>query len=481
MLMTLLTPPVHAIEGGVGGYLRVMSRPDMEGGAGQLGHWNLYGRLMNEGPWAALDLYVSPLAQKPGSDAVWTTAHAKIEGAPYALAGDNALNLSDMRITQLYTRVGNVGVDGLVWQVGTLDYWHDDVGLYDIRPTTLFQGTVGASALYHYGFADLRVGVGDAAAAYGSTTSTPTAGGSLRVHPWSWLDMAFGGQVATIPTIAGNTGSPYSTPGLTVEDAIRGEFVEGWLADNPGQELNFPDPVTAKASASKLFGVVGFGGWGPLTWSRHWFSAEQVMPELMGAEHYDGIDYTLYTTDITDERTVLSYATQSELTLIPQRLDLVIAGLIGVHRDGDNDISPSDYARTYRSVVARLQTYATPNVHWLLEGSAAEEVSTNGNQYRNHVDSIFASQDGVSNTRGLEVGDADTRITFQGKTGIVLNPLGPGIFARPSLRLLYGVQYSTQNNAFGNNFVDSLSEFNDFENEERHLHHLMALEAEAWF
>ena len=122
--MTLFTSPVHAIEGGVGGYLRVMSRPDLEGGAGQLGHWNLYGRLMNEGPWAALDLYVSPLAPKAGSDAVWTTVHAKIEGAPYAL--------SDMRITQLYTRVGNVGVDGLVWQVGTLDYWHDDVGLYDI-------------------------------------------------------------------------------------------------------------------------------------------------------------------------------------------------------------------------------------------------------------------------------------------------------------------------------------------------------------
>ena len=79
------------------------------------------------------------------------------------------------------------------------------------------------------------------------------------------------------------------------------------------------------------------------------------------------------------------------------------------------------------------------------------------------------------------MGDSDTRITFQGKTGLVLNPLGPGIFARPSLRLLYGLQYSTQNNAFGNNFVDSLSEFNDFENKERHLHHLLALEAEAWF
>ena len=36
----------------VGGYVRVMARPSLQGGAGQLGHWNLYGRLMNEGPYA---------------------------------------------------------------------------------------------------------------------------------------------------------------------------------------------------------------------------------------------------------------------------------------------------------------------------------------------------------------------------------------------------------------------------------------------
>ena len=40
----------------VGGYFRLMARPDFQGGNGKLGHWNLYGRLLNEGPWAALEL-----------------------------------------------------------------------------------------------------------------------------------------------------------------------------------------------------------------------------------------------------------------------------------------------------------------------------------------------------------------------------------------------------------------------------------------
>ena len=64
---------------------------------------------------------------------------------------------------------------------------------------------------------------------------------------------------------------------------------------------------------------------------------------------------------------------------------------------------------------------------------------------------------------------------------MVLNPLGPGIFVRPSLRFLYGVQHSTQNNAFGNAFVERLDQYGDFEATEQHLHHLLAVEAEVWF
>jgi hypothetical protein len=125
--------------------------------------------------------------------------------------------------------------------------------------------------------------------------------------------------------------------------------------------------------------------------------------------------------------------------------------------------------------------YLTPTVHWLAETSIAEEVSTNGNAYREHADSIFENTETVADARGLEFGDTDTRTTWQGKTGLVLNPLGPGIYTRPSLRLLYGVQYSNQNNAFGNRFVETLDQYNEFGNVERHWHHVVALETEAWF
>jgi len=43
------------------------------------------------------------------------------------------------------------------------------------------------------------------------------------------------------------------------------------------------------------------------------------------------------------------------------------------------------------------------------------------------------------------------------------------------------VQHSNQNNAFGNNFVETLDDFSFFPNKERHWHHVIALEAETWF
>jgi hypothetical protein len=129
----------------------------------------------------------------------------------------------------------------------------------------------------------------------------------------------------------------------------------------------------------------------------------------------------------------------------------------------------------------RLQAYLTPTVHFLVENSVATERSRNGRMFREHADSIFANTDGVPDARGLEVGDTDRRDTWQGKAGFVLNPVGRGIYVRPSLRLLYGVQMSNQNNAFGNAFVETLDQYNDFDNVEQHVHHLLAAEAEVWF
>ena len=116
-----------------------------------------------------------------------------------------------------------------------------------------------------------------------------------------------------------------------------------------------------------------------------------------------------------------------------------------------------------------------------MEGSYAQEKSHNGNTYRNHVDSIFENTNGKTDAEGLEYGDSDERTTVQAKGGVVLSPLGPGLWTRPSLRLLYGLQWSSQNNAYGNSFVTTLDQYNDFGNVERHFHSVLALEAEAWF
>ena len=133
------------------------------------------------------------------------------------------------------------------------------------------------------------------------------------------------------------------------------------------------------------------------------------------------------------------------------------------------------------STVLRGQVYMTEHLHLLVEGSAAQEKSKNGNLFREYADSIFSNTNGVADSRGLEYGDRDVRYTFQGKGGLVINPMGTGIFNRPSLRLLYGIQYSSQNNAFGNQFVETLDQYNEFGNVEQHIHQLIALETEAWF
>ena len=78
-------------------------------------------------------------------------------------------------------------------------------------------------------------------------------------------------------------------------------------------------------------------------------------------------------------------------------------------------------------------------------------------------------------------GDSDTRETWQGKGGVVLTPMGPGIWSRPTVRVLYGTQWSSENNAFSNNFVETLDQYNEFGNVDQHWHHMLSLEAEAWF
>ena len=86
----LLGSEVHAGGADVGGYFRVAARPDLQGGNGRLGYWNLYGRLMNEGSYGMLELRYDILEPQPQSFAEWASLHVRIEGGSIANADPSA-------------------------------------------------------------------------------------------------------------------------------------------------------------------------------------------------------------------------------------------------------------------------------------------------------------------------------------------------------------------------------------------------------
>jgi hypothetical protein len=473
----------QAADADVGGYVRVMTRPDFQGGDGRLGYWNLYGRLLNEGTWVALQLNVAVLEPVPGTDAVWSRIVAKVEGGTAWAADAGNGSLGDFRLSQLYIEAGNVVLPDVTWQIGTLWSSLGDLGLYDMRPAQIFFDTLGISGRYRTDRAEVMVGFGDSGYRLKGTAYNTifTPGATARIRLGNHAEVGLGGEFFYEPKVDGNRFAPHTTPGVDYEDYLRGEIVEAWLEDHPGQAINFPDPEPTWASSYKGIAYLGFGNLGPVVWNNLFASFRRLHPEGSVTETVDGQDYTLYVTELTDQRYELLVGDEVQLALWPGRLDVVWAGMVGRHWDLDNTLAPSDHNRWYASSVLRLQGYVSDTVHLLAETSVANEVSTNGNTYRLHVDSIFQSTEGTTDSRGLEYGDSDTRFTWQAKGGVVLNPLGPGVYVRPSLRLLYGLQYSTQNNAFGNSFVETLDQYNEFGNVERHWHHLVALEAEAWF
>ncbi|MCB9766343.1 MAG: hypothetical protein H6739_41595 [Alphaproteobacteria bacterium] len=474
----------HAGRAEVGGYLRIGARPDFQGGSGKLGYWNLYGRLLNEGPYAALEFKYDVLERQRVGNAPYTSLHLKVEGGSISNADMLNGGLSNFRISQTYARVGNVLIPGVVWQVGTIDTYFGDMGLYDFRPAQIFFETAGISGRYRTDRIDLLLGVGDSGYWIKGTqyNTILTPGGYLRGRLGDRFELGAGGMYRYEPKVEGNRNAPHVTPGLDYEDWLRGEVVQTYMEENPlRRDGEFPFPEATDAQSWKLIGYMGFGGFGPLKWNNVFVSLERLHPQLLSTETWNGQDYTLYVHDLTDERTVLMVGDELQATLIPDRLEIVMGGLYGQHWDADNDLAPSDHDRWYWSGVLRTQVYLSETFHWLGETSFAQEYSRNGNAWREHYDSMFANTGGVPDSRGLEYGDTDTRSTWQGKTGFVFNPLGPGVYVRPSLRLLYGAQYSNQNNAFGNSFVDDLDQFNEFGNVERHWHHVISLETEAWF
>jgi hypothetical protein len=466
------------------GYFRLMARPDFMGGDGRLGFWNLYGRLMNEGPWAALELKLDLLQPRAGSDDTWASVYARLEGGSVTNMDAQGGSLAVFRLAQLYARAGNVLVDDVVWQLGTLTYFFGDLGLYDLRPAQVFDDTIGLSARLSKKHLEVLLGIGDSGFGVRGLKYVPllTAGGAAKFRV-DHFEIGVGGQVAYEPFIEGSKNSSYVTPGVNYEDYKRREVVFRFLQNNPGQESLFPDPVQAgQPSVSyRVIGYVGFGGFGPLVWNNFFIRWQRKHPELSYQELSGGQAFDIFTADLTRDRYAFQMGDELQLRLIKDRLDLVLAGLYGFDRDDQNTIAAGEDNREYMSAVLRLQGYFNRYLHALAETSLARERSLNGNLYRNRVDSIFQGAGGLSDSRGLEYGDSPTRTTWQVKVGPVLNPGGFGIFARPSLRLMYGAQYSTQQAAFGNAFVETLDQFNNFPSVERHWHHLVSLEAEAWF
>lgn len=489
LTVALLSPSLAQAEAksqpvGVAGYFRIMARPDFQGGFGKLGFWNLYGRLLNEGPWAGLEVRVRMLEAAPGTSDPWASVHLRVEGG--AARGAEATNgsLAEFVLAQAFVQAGNLGIQDVTWTMGTLWTWLGDLGLYDFRPGTLFFNTLGVSARLNKGPLEVVLGVGDQGFMTRGADYAPilTGGGYARVTAGKHFQFALGGQGSYEPQVQGNRFAPHDTPDLDYEDWLRGEVFFRYEQENPGQMDRFPKPVSKDNASFAAIAHVGFGGFGPLMWNSAYARFEQVHPQNFTTETFEGEDHTLYVSSLTDQRYVLTVGNEAQFQVVPQYFDIVWGMLYGSHWDLDNELrAPSDHDRWYISTVLRMQGYVTRTFHILVETSVAQEVSRNGNTFRNHGDSIFASTDGASDSRGLEFGDSDERITWQGKAGIVLNPLGKGIYTRPSIRVMYGVQWSSMNQAWSNSFVQDLDQFNQFGAFEAHWHHVLALEAEAWF
>jgi hypothetical protein len=488
--LLLLSAPVLAqapdSRFSAGGYYRISARPDFQGGNGRLGFWNLHGRLLNEGTYAALEMKLDLLQAPPGTTDIWASLHARIEGGTVSTADPLNGFLSSFRLSQLYARAGNILAPNLIWQLGTQQFFFGDLGLYDFRPAQLFEDTIGLSGRYLSEHLDLLVTVGDSGFSLRGAQYVPvlTAGAAARVHVNDHFEFGGGGQVGVEPFIAGNRFSSYVTPNVRYEDFARREVLRRFLEDNPGMFDQFPQPQQAGALNVSWRGVgyVGFGGFGPLRWNNFFARYQRLHPQNFYTDSWMGQSVTIYAADLTRDRYALLLGDEMQLGLVPDRLDLVLAGVYGSDRDFADTITASEANRVYMSTVARFQLYLTRVVHVLLEGSLAHEQSLNGNLFRGQFDSIFRSSQGLPDVRGLEFGDQNVRNTLQVKTGVVLNPTGPGIYTRPSIRLLYGFQYSTMHAAFGNAFAERLDQFNVF-TPSRTLswHHLFSLESEGWF
>jgi hypothetical protein len=330
--------------------------------------------------------------------------------------------------------------------------------------------------------------------------STPTAGGLVKTNlakisritktvfgftNYFWL--GFGGQFHHEGENEGNPDAPLQTPGVSYEDVLRGDTLRKYLIANPTGKDTFPYPKPTSASYYKISAWMGFNlkkSLGPvrLNWNDLSFSVVKKRPDSAVTEIYNDIEKDIYISEFTDERYEYFIVDEMQWILWPKYLDLNIGFLFSQAWDNDNSMRPDDHNRTIYSVVVRPQFYFTKEIHALLEVSLARENSTAGNRYREHYDSLEKTTNGNPDIRGLEWGDTDVKNTLQLKVGPVINPNGRGIYNRPSIRILFGAQYSNVHTAFGNSYIESLEQRNIFnKRKDIHWHYLISIEAEHWW
>ena len=342
------------------GYFRIMARPDLDGGSSRLGLWNISGRLLNEGPWAALELKLDVLPQTLDSQDIWTSVHAKIEGGSVRASDSMNGSLQAFNLTQLYVKAGNVLFEDTTWQLGTLHTYFGDLGLYDMKPSDLFWETIGLSLTYSNDTIDAMVGLGDSGYGIrGSNYSTIlTAGGSLRARIADGFEVGVGGQFNYEPGVEGNRYAPHKSPlnetyfgtsgdvRSTYEDFVRGEIVEQWALHQSGLPTDtsglpgvdevvygdngFPNPESTSAHSYKVVAYLGFGKLGPLKWNNLFANFTLLHPENFVTETYRGTEVPVYVTELTDQRYQINVGDEMQLTVIDGVWDIVWGALFGL-------------------------------------------------------------------------------------------------------------------------------------------------------
>ena len=126
MLWLSLICSSEASRSHVGGYFRVQARPDLQGGSSQLGYWNLYGRLLNEGSYATID-FRHEILERNELQEPWTAILMRVEGGSIGNADSANGALSALRLSQVFVQAGNLGSQNLTWQVGTLENYFGDL------------------------------------------------------------------------------------------------------------------------------------------------------------------------------------------------------------------------------------------------------------------------------------------------------------------------------------------------------------------